>query len=48
MTSHIKPFHIDEPLDGAAIGTVTESRSNKFKAGDTVRHFAGLCTPAVL
>ena len=31
-----------------AIGTVAESRSEKFKVGDTVRHFAGWRTRAVL
>jgi len=48
VESYIEPFQIDEPLNGTAIGTVTESRSSKFKAGDTVRHFAGWRTHAVL
>ena len=46
--SYIEPFQIDQPLTGTAVGTVTESRSEKFKAGDTVRHFAGWRTHAVL
>jgi len=48
VESYIEPFQIDEPLNGAAIGTVTESRSSKFKVGDTVRHFAGWRTHAIL
>ena len=48
VESYIKPFQIDEPLTGTAAGVVTESRSNKFKVGDTVRHFAGWRTHAVL
>ena len=46
--SYIEPFQIDQPLTGTAVGTVAESRSEKFKAGDTVRHFAGWRTHAVL
>lgn len=46
--SYIEPFQIHQPLTGTAVGTVTESRSEKFKAGDTVRHFAGWRTHAVL
>ena len=48
VESYIEPFQIDERLNGTAIGIVTESRSSKFKAGDTVRHFAGWRTHAVL
>ena len=48
VKSYIEPFQIDEPLTGTAVGTVTESRSDKFKAGDTVRHFAGWRTHATL
>ena len=48
VKSYVEPFQIDEPLTGTAVGTVTESRSDKFKAGDTVRHFAGWRTHAVL
>ena len=40
VKSYIELFQIDEPLDGAAVGTGTEFRSSKFKADDTVRHFA--------
>lgn len=46
--SYIEPFQIDQPLTGTAVGTVAESRSEKFKAGDTIRHFAGWRTHAVL
>lgn len=48
VKSYIEPFQIDEPLTGTAVGVVAESRSNKFKVGDTVRHFAGCRTHAVL
>jgi len=48
VKSYIEPFQIDEPLTGTAVGIVAESRSNKFNAGDTVRHFAGWRTHAVL
>ena len=48
VESYIPPFQIDEPLTGTAVGTVTESRSEKFKVGDTVRHFAGWRMHAVL
>ena len=48
VKSYIPPFQIDEPLTGTAVGTVTESRSGKFKVGDTVRHFAGWRTHAVV
>lgn len=48
VESYIPPFQIDEPLTGTAIGTVAESRSEKFKVGDTVRHFAGWRTRTVL
>lgn len=48
VKSYIPPFQIDEPPTGTAVVTVTESRSEKFKVGDTVRHFAGWRTRAVL
>lgn len=48
VKSYIEPFQIDDPLTGTAVGVVAESRSNKFKVGDTVRHFAGWRTHAVL
>ncbi|SDS14294.1 hypothetical protein SAMN04488539_1095 [Corynebacterium timonense] len=46
--SYIEPFQIDEPLTGTAIGTVTESRSDAFAVGDTVRHFQGWRSHAIL
>ncbi|MEX3505254.1 NADP-dependent oxidoreductase [Corynebacterium sp. LK2510] len=46
--SYIPPFRIDEPLTGTAIGTVVETRSSAFAVGDTVRHFQGWRTRAVL
>lgn len=48
VKAYIEPFQIDEPLTGAAIGTVKESRSDKFKADNAVRHFAGWHPHAVL
>lgn len=48
VESYIEPFQIDEPLNGTATGIVTESRSSKLNVGDTVRHFAGWRTHAVL
>ncbi|WP_414646325.1 NADP-dependent oxidoreductase [Corynebacterium sp. UBA2622] len=48
VKSYIPPFQIDEPLTGYAVGTVKESRSEKFKVGDTVRHFSGWRTLALL
>lgn len=46
--SYIEPFQIDQPLTGTAIGTVTESRSERFQVGDTVRHFQGWRSHAIL
>lgn len=48
VKSYVPPFEIDKPLTGAVIGTVTESKSEKFAVGDTVRHQYGWQTLAVL
>ena len=48
VESYIEPFQIDEPLTGTAVGTVAESRSDNFKVGDAVRHFAGWSTHAIV
>jgi NADPH-dependent curcumin reductase CurA len=39
--SYIPPFGLDEPLDGAAVGVVLESKSEAFATGDMISHFAG-------
>jgi len=41
VTTYIEPFTLGEPLDGAAVGEVIESRSARFNAGDKVRHMGG-------
>ncbi len=48
VESYIPPFQVDEPLTGTAVGTVTESRSENFTVGETVRHFAGWRTHAIV
>jgi NADPH-dependent curcumin reductase CurA len=39
--SYIPPFEIDEPLTGAAVGTVVASNAAQVPVGATVRHFWG-------
>jgi NADPH-dependent curcumin reductase CurA len=39
--SYIAPFEIGRPLEGDAIGVVEESRDDRFKPGDLVKHFYG-------
>lgn len=39
--SYIPPFGLNEVMDGAAVGTVIESRDAGFAPGDQVSHFAG-------
>ena len=46
--SYTPPFELDKPMQGGAIGKVTESRSDQFKEGDMVQHFAGWRDEAVL
>lgn len=46
--SYIPPFALNSPLDGAAVGVVTESRAEGFKPGQIVEHFAGLREVSVL
>jgi len=48
VKSYTPPFELGKPMEGGAIGTVVESRSDTFKAGDTVQHFAGWRDEAVL
>ena len=41
IKTYIDPFELNEPLEGAAVGEVIESRDPRFKQGDKVRHMAG-------
>jgi len=48
VKSYTPPFAIGEPMQGGAIGEIVESRSDQFKVGDMVQHFAGWRDEAVL
>jgi hypothetical protein len=39
--SYIPPFQLGAPLEGGAIGVVTESRAEAFRPGDLVSHMMG-------
>jgi len=39
--SYIAPFQLGQPLEGDTIGVVEESRDDRFKPGDVVKHFFG-------
>lgn len=41
VPSYVPPFRLDEPLDGAAVGQVVESRHDGFRPGDFVLHRFG-------
>ena len=41
VKSYVPPFALDEPMQGGAVGIVTESRSPNLQAGDTVFHMLG-------
>ncbi|MGQ4878561.1 NADP-dependent oxidoreductase [Billgrantia sp. LNSP4103-1] len=41
IKTYVAPFELNAPLEGAAIGEVIESRHERFKSGDKVRHMAG-------
>ncbi|MCM2130358.1 NADP-dependent oxidoreductase [Larsenimonas rhizosphaerae] len=41
VKTYIEPFDLNAPLEGAALGEVVESRDERFKPGDKVRHMAG-------
>jgi NADPH-dependent curcumin reductase CurA len=41
VKSYVPPFELGKPLEGGAVGTVTESRSPHFNEGDTVFHMFG-------
>ena len=48
VKSYVPPFRLGEPLEGGAIGAVTESRSPDLAAGDLVLHMLGWRDEAVL
>jgi hypothetical protein len=48
VKSYVPPFRLGEPLEGGAIGEVTESRSPDLAAGDLVLHMLGWRDEAVL
>lgn len=41
VPSYIEPFALGAPLEGAAVGTVVESRADGIPVGATVTHFLG-------
>ncbi|MDV6319807.1 NADP-dependent oxidoreductase [Chromohalobacter sp. HP20-39] len=41
VTTYVPPFTLGEPLEGAAIGEVLESRDDRFAPGDRVVHMGG-------
>jgi NADPH-dependent curcumin reductase CurA len=41
VRTYIDPYVIGEPLDGAAVGEVIESRDARLAVGEKVRHMAG-------
>ncbi|WP_302139520.1 NADP-dependent oxidoreductase [Halomonas alkalicola] len=41
VRTYIDPFVLGEPLEGAAVGEVIESRDARLSVGDRVRHMAG-------
>ena len=48
VKSYVPPFRVGEPLEGGAIGEVTESRSPDLAQGDLVLHMLGWRDEAVL
>jgi NADPH-dependent curcumin reductase CurA len=48
VKSYVPPFRLGEPLEGGAIGEVTESRSPDLVPGDQVMHMLGWREEAVL
>ena len=41
VTTYVEPFTLGQPLEGAAIGEVLESRDERFSPGDLVAHMGG-------
>jgi NADPH-dependent curcumin reductase CurA len=48
VKSYVPPFQVGEPLEGGAVGEVTETRSPDLAAGDLVVHQLGWRDEAVL
>ena len=48
VKSYVPSFQLGEPMDGGAIGEVTESKAEGFAPGDLVLHMAGWRDEAVL
>jgi NADPH-dependent curcumin reductase CurA len=48
VKSYVPPFRLGEPLEGGAIGSVTESRSPDLAEGDLIVHMLGWREEAVL
>jgi NADPH-dependent curcumin reductase CurA len=46
--SYVAPFKVGQPLEGAAVGVVEQSRDARFKPGDMVTHFSGWRDHAVV
>ena len=48
VKSYLPPFQVGQPMEGQAIGTVTETRSPDLAEGDLVTHMLGWRDEAVL
>jgi NADPH-dependent curcumin reductase CurA len=48
VKSYAEPFQLGEPMQGGAVGVVTESRADGFAVGDKVLHMLGWRDEAVL
>ena len=48
VESYIPPFALGTPMEGGAVGTVVESRSDRLQTGDIVQHMLGWRDEAVL
>ncbi|MDB5701179.1 MAG: NADP-dependent oxidoreductase [Sphingomonadales bacterium] len=48
VKSYAEPFQIGEPMQGGAVGVVTESRAEGFEVGDQVLHMMGWRDEAVI
>jgi len=48
VKSYVPPFQLDQPMEGGAVGEVTESKADGFAPGDRVLHFGGWRDEAVV
>ena len=48
VKSYVPPFELGQPMEGGAIGEVTESNAEGFAPGDLVQHMAGWRDEAVV